>query len=210
MEQVVLRINNSNSNQFSGGRVSMQGNRIVVRVPLIIDITSPKNHDISLGSFPAGSYTVEVYNAPTFGEPILLATREFAVEHQILQPPSGGPQIPVVNYSDMWWNPAEPGWGMTITQRPSGLLLATWFVQDANGKPIWYTLEPGVWTSESMFVGPIYRTDGPYFAGAYAPSNLHQTAVGTGTLTFQQFDNGRFTFDVDGVSGIKEITRFAF
>jgi len=33
--------------------------------------------------------------------------------------PAAAQSVPAANYSDMWWNPGESGWGISITQHPS-------------------------------------------------------------------------------------------
>ena len=43
------------------------------------------------------------------------------------------------NFSDQWWNPAEPGWAASILQQ-SDLLFVDVLVYDAGGFPIWYTV----------------------------------------------------------------------
>jgi hypothetical protein len=44
------------------------------------------------------------------------------------------------NYSDLWWNPLESGWGVNISQQ-ADILFVTFFVFDANRQPSWYTAE---------------------------------------------------------------------
>jgi len=39
---------------------------------------------------------------------------------------------PTQNYSDLWWNPAESGWGISITQH-NATIFAAWFVYGSSG-----------------------------------------------------------------------------
>ena len=39
--------------------------------------------------------------------------------------------------SGLWWDSAESGWGLHITQRRN-ILFAAWFTYDAAGNPKWY------------------------------------------------------------------------
>ena len=163
-----------------GAQVSMEGNVITVTYQYIIDIgTYP--YDVMLGRLPAGTYTVNVVRSGG-----VVATTQFAVAAaQVAQP---GTAIPPVNYTDMWWNPAESGWGMSIHQGPTNLLFAVWFVYDASGKPVWYTLEPGQWTTagfNSTYAGTVYKTSGPYFGATFDPSMVRQSQAGTATLYFK-------------------------
>ena len=34
------------------------------------------------------------------------------------------------NYQDLWWNPAESGWGVNFTHQ-GDIIFATWFTYDA-------------------------------------------------------------------------------
>ncbi len=63
----------------------------------------------------------------------------------------------------------------------------------------------------NVFTGTLYRTSGPPFnAVPFDPALVVPTAVGTGTLTFADADNGTFAFTVNGVSQTKAITRQVF
>ncbi len=123
------------------------------------------------------------------------------------QPDKSKP-TPTVNYSDVWWNPQESGWGLSIKQWSGDLLFAAWFVYDAAGNPTWYTLQPGGWTSMTSYTGPIYRATGPSFAGPFSPAMVAIAQVGTGTLTFDTPASGTFSFNVSGASGSRHIERF--
>jgi len=39
-----------------------------------------------------------------------------------------------IDYSDMWYIPAESGWGANFTQN-ANILFVTFFIYDQNGKP---------------------------------------------------------------------------
>ena len=43
----------------------------------------------------------------------------------------------VTNYTDMWFNPSESGWGVNFTQDYNGPIFATFFVYAASGSPTW-------------------------------------------------------------------------
>ncbi len=115
-----------------------------------------------------------------------------------------------MNYSDFWWNPSESGWGLAIQQGATNLLFAAWFVYDAMGKPVWYTLQPGRWTTANIYTtyeGPVYKTNGPYFGGFFDPSQVGEMQVGTGVLSFRNSNSGTFRYTIEGVTGSKTITR---
>ena len=64
------------------------------------------------------------------------------------------------NYSDLWWNPAESGWGIQFVQQHD-VIFATMFVHGQNGQPIWYSAT--MQATASGMSGDLYSTNGPYF-----------------------------------------------
>jgi len=185
--------------------VSMSGTTISVAYREYPDIGGNIAHDVELGRFPAGSYSVRVQSelgtAPV--------TTQFVVSPSERSEHYPG-TVPAVNYTGMWYQPTESGWGISINQGATNELFAVWFTYDSASKPVWYAMEPGGWISASTFSvysGPIYRYAGPYFGGPFDPSRVVGEQAGTGSLSFRDSSNGRFTYMVDGVSGTKLITR---
>jgi hypothetical protein len=186
-----------------GAKVSMAGNVISIALFYPPPDIGVSPIDVELGRLPSGTYTVQFVEAPSV---------QFTVADAPTPPNpqfSQLPAVPAVNYSDIWWNPSESGWGMTIVQGPTNVLYAVWFVYDASGKPTWYTFSPGQATfgSPAIFTGPIYKTNGPYFGGPFDPTQVGITQVGTGQLSFTQWDSGKFTYTVEGITGSKAIVR---
>jgi hypothetical protein len=90
--------------------------------------------------------------------------------------PAGG-----ASYFDLWYNPAESGWGVQVVQSGS-FQFVTFFIYGADGKPIWYTAQLTEDTAGN-FNGPLYATTGTYFA---LPWNAAQLSVATaGTASFK-------------------------
>ena len=118
---------------------------------------------------------------------------------------------PAFNYSDMWFNPSESGWGIDVIQHPSHVIFAVWFTYDTDGNRTWYVLPSGSWSSPNTYSGTLYQTSGPPAnAGTFNAASVRVTAVGTGTLTFSDANNGTWTYIVNGASGTKAITRQTF
>jgi len=118
---------------------------------------------------------------------------------------------PAADYSDLWWNPSESGWGLNVVQHPTHTIFAVWYSYETDGSPAWFVLPAGSWTSSSTYTGTLYETSGPPASSAsFDPSSVRVTAVGTGTLTFSDASNGTWTYSVRGVSGTKSITRQSF
>lgn len=210
LEAVRLSITFSGLELCTGvGLVSMSGNKLTVSIGCGGGFGSlpPTSFDVELGRFPSGNYTLEVITQGGMQSIITVYTAAFTVTERHSIPPY---TFPVVDYSDHWWNPQESGWGMSIMQHPSDRLFAVWFVYNASNQPVWYTLQPGHWTSPRTYTGPIYKTTGPYYGGPFDPTQVGITQVGTGTLTFTDYTTGSFSYTVEGVSGNKPITRLPF
>lgn len=113
-----------------------------------------------------------------------------------------------IDYSDLWWNANESGWGLNIVQHASRNIFAVWFTYGPGGKPAWYVIPGGTWTSATTFTAPMYSTSGPAASEAtFDQSRVKTTLVGTATLTFSDASNATFAYTVNGVSGTKSITR---
>jgi hypothetical protein len=121
-----------------------------------------------------------------------------------LSPAAGG----ATDYSDLWWNASESGWGLNVIQHASRNIFAVWFTYREDGRPTWFTLPGGTWTSSSTFTGSIYSTAGPpASAASFDSRQVKVTPVGTGTLTFSDANNGTWAYTINGVSGSKAIAR---
>jgi len=209
-ERMILRVNTllpdlceSASVSFSDGTINVALQCVQIISPL------PPNRnatlDVELGHFPKGFYSVVTGNG--FPGTPTITNSFFVREHHAFDVPYA---FPIVDYSDHWWNPQESGWGLSITQHPSDRLFAVWFVYSQLGQPIWYTLQPGAWTSATLISGPVYKTTGPYLGAAFDPSQVGVTQVGTATLHFADSNSGTFSYTVDGITGSKPIVRLPF
>jgi hypothetical protein len=128
-------------------------------------------------------------------------------------PPPPPPTQPVVNpafdFSDLWWNPDESGWGLNLVQHETHQVFAVMYTYEAPNRPLWLVIPGGTWTSGLQFSGTIYRVTGP-LASAFDPTKVNVRPVGTATLTFSDRDNGVFSFTIDGAQVTKTITRQPF
>ena len=48
------------------------------------------------------------------------------------------PAARAADYTDLWWNPAESGWGVNVVQSDTFMFL-TFFIYGQDGKPTWYS-----------------------------------------------------------------------
>jgi hypothetical protein len=189
--------------------VTMSGNTVTVTVGVISFESSPplRTLDFVIGRFPTGSYDVKLVDSE--GQP--LGTGHFVVAAR-----DTTLYAPIHDYTDLWWTPAESGWGMSLTQHASTNLFAAWFVYGSDGHPIWYVLPNGTWSQTvglgllNTYSGQVYRTSGPYYGGPFLPGNVVVTPVGIGQLNFSDYGHGTFVYTIDGVSGSKAIERQPF
>ena len=122
----------------------------------------------------------------------------------------GASSAPAVDYTDLWWNPGETGWGLNIVQHASRQVFAVWYTYELDGTRTWYVMPGGSWANATTFVGTLYATAGPPFNGPFDPQQVEARAVGQGTIAFSDANHGTFSYSVDGLSGAKSITRQPF
>jgi murein DD-endopeptidase MepM/ murein hydrolase activator NlpD len=117
----------------------------------------------------------------------------------------------VPDYSDLWWNESESGWGVNLNHQGEKLF-ATWFTYDTDGSGMWLVMPEGSAQPGGGFAGPLYRTTGVPFAqinGAPA-SNPSPALVGSARFTFTGGGQGLFSYTVDGISQQKTLQRQRF
>lgn len=118
----------------------------------------------------------------------------------------------VANFTSLWWNPNESGWGLNVTHQ-GNIAFATLFTYDAQGQPMWLVMSNGARQgSSTVFVGDLYLARGPAFnAQPFTPiTAANLTRVGTMTLDFNQFYTGTLTYSVNGVQVSKIIVKQLF
>jgi len=146
--------------------------------------------------------------------------------------PAAAQSTPAANYTDMWWNPGESGWGVSIMQHATtNQVYAVWYTYDpretdaSSGqfKPLWIVMAGGNWTTPTTLTGPVYVTNGRPFNQAGSSTTV--TTVGSFTFSFSSTSNGTFTyniappanvastdpaFNLPALTGSKNITRQGF
>lgn len=113
--------------------------------------------------------------------------------------------------SDLWWNPGESGWGISLVQQRD-VVFATLLVYDSVRRPTWYAatlsfegLTPQ--TREVNYAGPLYETEGPWFGGAFSPAAVAVRQVGTMQLRSPDLVHATLTYTVGAQEVRKEIER---
>jgi hypothetical protein len=113
--------------------------------------------------------------------------------------------------SDLWWNPAESGWGLTITHRASTQTFVAWYAYDEAGNPVWRSISGGAW-SDRTFSGDVYETAAAqYFGGRFDATSVSRRKVGFARIAFDSESAATFSGQLDtGISFSKRIERFNF
>lgn len=112
--------------------------------------------------------------------------------------------------TDLWWNPAESGWGVNVIQQNS-IAFATFFVYDADSRAHWYVASAMGATAASStgitFQGDLFESNGPYYGVQFNVSAVGRQRVGTATLQVTFPGDGMLTYTVNGVTVSKAVQR---
>jgi len=119
-----------------------------------------------------------------------------------------GTTPPAVDYTDLWWNQNESGWGVALTQQ-YGIASAAWYSYDSTGKAVWYVGTCTV-SGSGCTTSDLYQFTG----GAPLTSVWHgtnpSTKVGTISFAFTDANNGTMSYTINGVPGSSIIKRLSF
>jgi hypothetical protein len=113
------------------------------------------------------------------------------------------------NFSDLWWNASESGWGVTITHHPSEVAFITWFTYDSAGHPKWY-VAPGCHIVSNYCSDTLYETSGPPFGSPFNSAIVNSKPVGTISFNFTSLNAGVMSYNVGGITGSKVLARQPF
>jgi lysyl endopeptidase len=114
---------------------------------------------------------------------------------------------PLDDYSGLWFDPDEPGWGLSIMQDAQDRVLATWFAYDAESRPTWLVMPAATWTRAGAFEGALYRARGSAFELPYDPSAFAVLRVGMLRVQFTVDGTASASFEVDGRTVVKTMRR---
>ncbi len=110
----------------------------------------------------------------------------------------------LVNLTDVWFDAADPGWGLFVDHQGI-VLFATLFIHDAAGDPTWLAMSSGVRQPDGSFSGVLYRTHGPV---TKALTDI--TPVGIMRITPEAGGTAKLLYVVDGQSRTRVVQRFDF
>ncbi len=114
------------------------------------------------------------------------------------------------NRSDIWWNPREGGWGLSLAEQDQ-ILTLTWYTYAADGSPMWL-IGTLLRDQDGRFGGALVRPlSGTAFSQISGPATVFPVpAVGSAEVEFSDGERAIFRYTLDGISQSKDIERFVF
>ena len=123
-----------------------------------------------------------------------------------------GPMASASNYTDLWWNPTESGWGVNLIHQ-GDIVAAAWYTYGADGNPMWLIASPGK-QADGSYSGRVFRASAGtpllQISGAPAVQAGAMQDVGSIVLRFSDGEKAVMSFSVDGSAQTKNIQRYAF
>ncbi len=117
------------------------------------------------------------------------------------------------DFSDLWWNPQESGWGANLAHQGDTIFM-TLFAYGSDSKPKWYVASSmasrNADETTHAFDGTLYETTGPYLGSAFNPADVTMRAVGSASLLFSGINSATLSYSIDGVNVSKQVTRQTF
>jgi uncharacterized Zn-binding protein involved in type VI secretion len=105
------------------------------------------------------------------------------------------PMTAATNYTDLWWNASESGWGVNLIHQ-GDVVAAAWYTYATNGNPMWLIASPNK-QPDGSYSGRVFRAS----AGTPLLRINGAPAVQAGAI---------MSFTVDGTTQTKNIQRYAF
>ncbi len=113
--------------------------------------------------------------------------------------------------TDLYYIPAESGWGMTIANQ-GNTIFVTAYVYDSAQLPTWFVGTGALVSTDSqgvnLYGGDWYAVRGPYYgSGAFDPNTVAATKVGTFTYRELSVTTGQIGYTVNGIAVSKTVQR---
>lgn len=113
-------------------------------------------------------------------------------------------------HSALWYDPARDGEGWVLEILPDDRALLYWFTYDDEGNQRWLQAVGSITDGEE---GPaiefpeLYVTRGAEFGSGFDPNNVEREVVGVAAMTFEECDNGTFSYTAFGQSQTIQVQR---
>jgi hypothetical protein len=111
------------------------------------------------------------------------------------------------DYTDLWWNQGESGWGANVALQ-GDTMLVTLFVYAGDHSPTWFVAPNTVYDpATKTYKGPLYATTGPYYVVSFQASTVTANQVGNLSFAPSTFNKALLTYNVGGQTIVKSVTR---
>lgn len=164
----------------------------------IFSMSGERLDTVSLGRAPApGQHHIAVDGGSGFAH---VTNGHMGTVARLPAPADAAPVV--VDFTDLWFDPRQPGWGVFLDQQGAAAF-ATLFTHDPTGHPTWLFMSNGLRQPDGAFAGDLHRTRGPL---AEALKNV----VAVGTMRFEPVtrDRATLTYYVDGGLHTRNVQRF--
>lgn len=111
--------------------------------------------------------------------------------------------------SGLWWQPEQPGWGLSIAMQ-GGRPLPAWYTYDAAGRPQWLLGEALTRGADGVWRGSLLRYRGTPFAQIRGDAAAQGVVAGTVSLALREEGALDFGWTLEGVSGQQRVERLRF
>ena len=190
---------------------------VIPNCPVTINTCTGKIYRVTGGTSPAVAWNgtakdvVEAGSGTLNFTSISEATFNFtingvsAAKAITLQPLATGTTPPAIDYTDLWWNENESGWGVSLTQQ-FGIVFAAWYTYDISGKPVWYVV-PNCPVIGAGCRGDLYQVTGGAALTATWSGTNPAVKVGDVSFTFAGATSGTMIYTLNNVTSSRAITR---
>lgn len=107
-----------------------------------------------------------------------------------------------VNYTDIWYNPRQPGYGFPATQSDDGTgkpyLFIPFFIFGPDNSPTWYVAGL-TWNGTDAFTGDVYNATGTFFGVPWV--GFTAAKVGSASFKPNPDNNWQATFSFAVIGG---------
>jgi lysyl endopeptidase len=114
------------------------------------------------------------------------------------------------NYSSIWWNASESGWGLALNHQEN-IIAGALYTFDTDGQPQYLILTGASLTSANTYSGNLAKPSGPpYSTIPWPASQVQNPIVGTMQLSFVGTDNANLSYTIGGTQVTKALTRLTY
>jgi hypothetical protein len=123
--------------------------------------------------------------------------------------PAGSPPPSSTDYTGVYNNAAQSGWGLAVLRGATGTYVVNLYHYDQDNKSAWY-LSTGA-LSGSNYSSPIIALTGPWFGiDPFNPANVATRVAGTISVQFTSETTANVSFTIDGRTVTTTVRKLAF